>query len=376
MSENQLEANMQSTKERRYFSQGMMFFGTIIVVVTMVVVISMLGDIGEKLSLFSYAFMKRALVASISIGVMGGTVGVLMLLKNMVFYGEAIAHSSFAGASLAILLNINPFGLVLSFGIASAFGIGYVNNKQLLKNDVIIGIIFTFTMALAIIFTSYFINYETNIESYIFGNVLLTTRENVIVIFVATVGITVTIFILRRPLHYIMFSEEMARVAGIPVKIYNYLFLILASLVITVSLKALGAILVFAMLITPAAAAYQWTFRFERLLILSIMFGVLSSITGLIMSTLFEWGSGATIVFMSTMIFLISFAISPKRRSKTNVSSLCRFCSKYVSEDEWEVCSEDCFGFGGKTHLHDQDDNIYLVSGNSTKEEGECDDHG
>ncbi len=277
--------------------------------------------------------MIKALLTAIIIGVLGGIVGVFVLLKGMVFLGEAIAHSAFAGAALGILLGIDPLITVMIFGITSSIGIGYVNEKKVMKDEVIIGVVFTSFMALAILFIGLMPFYSTDVTSILFGDILLISWENFILLISVAAGVLIIILALKKELYLITFNEEMALVAGIPIRFLNYLFLILIAVTIDVSLKAIGAILVFAMIITPAAAAYQWTFKLNKMLLLSALFGVISAFLGLFFSFIWDLPSGSTIVGVATLIFALSFIVSPKRRKSGTGHDIenCEYCAKSIN---------------------------------------------
>ncbi|MBD3230352.1 MAG: hypothetical protein GF329_19390 [Candidatus Lokiarchaeota archaeon] len=300
----------------------------------------------EFLSLFTYQFVWKALIAGILIGIMGAIIGVFILLRGLVFFGEAVAHSAFAGAGLALLLQINPLGLTILFSIGSAVGIQYINDKKIMRDEIILGIFFTATMALAIIFVNLATGYfaMTEITSIIFGNLLIIRTENFIAMIIICIISILILFVFKKELHSITFDAEMARVSGIPVKTVNYIFIILTSLVIAVSLKAIGAILVFALVITPAAAALQYTFKLDKMILLSIGFSIISTFFGIILSFLFDLATGATIVVIATIIFAISFIISPKRGRASEFPSECKFCKKYLTDEERAVCDRTTCG--------------------------------
>jgi len=233
----------------------------------------------------------------------------------MIFLGEAIAHSAFAGAALGILLGYtDPIIFILVFGVVTAVGVNYINEKKLMNDDVIIGITFTAFMALAILFIGMMDSYSSNVQSILFGRILLITKRNYSLLIIFTIIISLAIVGLKKELYFISFNEELARTSGINVSKINYVFLILIALAIDVSITAIGAILVFAMLITPAAAAFQWTYKLNRMLILAVTFGVISAFGGLFLSFIYELPSGPTIVLLATSIFIISFVLSPKQR--------------------------------------------------------------
>jgi ABC-type Mn2+/Zn2+ transport system permease subunit len=208
----------------------------------------------------------------------------------------------------------DPILFILVFGIVTAVGVNYINEKNLMNDDVIIGISFTSFMALAILFIGMMDSYSSNVQSILFGRILLITERNYLLLIVFTIIISLTILGLKKELYFISFNEELARSSGINVSMVNYIFMILIALAIDVSITAIGAILVFAMLITPAAAAFQWTYKLNRMLLLAITFGVISSFGGLFLSFIYDLPSGATIVLLSTSIFIVSFLLSPKQR--------------------------------------------------------------
>ncbi|MHA1651355.1 MAG: metal ABC transporter permease [Candidatus Helarchaeota archaeon] len=287
---------------------------------------------------FSTSIFWRSLIAAILIGIMGAVVGVFILLRGLVFFGEAVAHSSFAGAGLAILLGIPPLGPILLFGVGSAIGIQYINEKRLMRDEVSLGIFFTATMALAIIFIGLAGEYN-NIAGTLFGDILSLSVEDFVPLIFVTALVILVVIAVKKELHYITFNPDMAKISGIPVRKINYLFVILTALVITVALQAIGAILVFAMLVIPPAAAFQWTFKINKLILIAIIFSIISTISGLFISFIADFGSGASMVLTATIIFVISFISSPKRRARATLPQSCQFCKKFVTHQELEACN-------------------------------------
>lgn len=297
-----------------------------------------------------YSFMQRSLIAVTVVGVTCGIIGVFIILKGLSFLGAGIAHSCFAGGALAILLGTNPFWTILFFGETSSFIIGYVNEKSSNeKQDTSVGIMFSFTMALAVLFVALNRSYSTNVQSLLFGNALLISQEALIqLIAVASISL-ISFFLVKKEFLFITFDEEMAKVLGIPVRFLNYLFLAIIAAIITVSLKAIGAILVFAMIVTPAAAAYQWTYNTNKMLFLSAIFGGFSGIIGVMISFLYNIPTGASIVITVTVIFAISFTFSPKRQSHHYYTQEdqeihkkeCIYCRELNQENDCPFCEEE-----------------------------------
>ncbi len=295
-------------------------------------------------ALMEFSFLQRALITSILVGVICGLVGVFIILRQLVFMGAGIAHASFAGGALGILIGVNPFLTIFMFGAGSALTIGFINEKGYVEdNNVAVGIIFSFTMALAVLFISLIQTYNAGVNAILFGNVLVVTTEDLVLLVLFSIFILGIIYFMKKELFFMTFDEEMASATGLPIRFLSYLFLILISLAIVVSLKAIGAILVFAMIVTPAAAAYQWSYRINRIILLSILFGAFSSFLGLFFSYELDLPSGATITITVSVVFVISMIFSPKRRAGKAVGSkhvdICETCKKAENKGECAICA-------------------------------------
>ncbi|OLS31271.1 MAG: Manganese transport system membrane protein MntB [Candidatus Heimdallarchaeota archaeon AB_125] len=323
-------------------------------IVKTVIIITLIGGLSAITVIFSDIILLRALVTALIIGILGGVIGVFVLLKGMVFLGEAIAHSAFAGAALGILLGIDPLITIIAFGLIASLGVGYVNEKKVMKDEVIIGIVFTSFMALAILFIGLMPFYSTDVRSILFGNIFLVSMENLVILFFVAISVILIIFGLKKEYYLMTFNPAMAAVIGIPVRFLNYLFLALMAITIDISLKAVGAILVFAMIITPAAAAYQWTFKLKKMLFLGSLFGVISGFLGVTISYLWDIPSGSTIVGIATLIFVVSFIASPKRRKSGtgHVVADCEYCSRTILGKQY--CIEDNCVAKDIPHKHDE----------------------
>ena len=266
------------------------------------------------LEMFSYGFMQRAFIASALIGVVCSLVGVFVVLKGLAFIGAGTAHAAFAGVALGFLIGVSPFVLSVLFGLSAVWIVSFLEVKVKMKPDISLGIFYTFTMALAIFFLGLMQTNNPEVLGYLFGSILSVTEADLKTILALSLVILSCLFLFFKEFHFISFDQEMAEASGIPAKILFFLLLNLISLSIVISLKAVGAILVLALVVIPAASAMQWATHIRSMMLGSATIGVLASWAGILLSYRFDLPSGATIVLCLTAIFTLSAFFSPKRR--------------------------------------------------------------
>ena len=264
--------------------------------------------------ILTYTFMQRALVAGTIIGVLCAIIGVYAVLKGLSFMGAGISHSSFGGVALGLLLGVNPIFTAVIFCLLTGWGIGLISRKSNVKEDTAIGIFFASTMALGILFIGLFKGYNVDLFGYLFGSILAVTEQDLWITLLMGMGVAIVIGLFFKELLFITFDPEMAEVSGVPAEKLYFLLITLIALVVVISIKIVGIILVSALIVTPAASAYQLSENFRKMMILAVCFGVLSTVGGLFLSYWINTASGATIVLLATLIFFLSALFSPRRR--------------------------------------------------------------
>ncbi len=257
----------------------------------------------------------RALIASTLIGLVCSVVGVYVVLRNLSFIGDGIAHASFAGIVIAYLFKANLYigGLVVA--ILTALGIGAISRRSEISTDTAIGVMFTAVFAFGVLLMSRARNYIVDLQDFLFGNVLSVDRTDILLVASLTIGVLLVIFALYKELLFASFDPLMAQASGLPTTALSNLLLVILAVTIVVSLQAAGIVLVAALLVTPAAAAYQLTNRFGPMMATSAGIGVGSAVIGLYASYYLNAASGSTIVLTATLCFFVAMALSPKRRS-------------------------------------------------------------
>lgn len=315
----------------------------------------------DFLNALSRPHVYKPLITAMIIGIVCSLIGIFMVLRKLVFLGNGIAHSAFAGGALGILLGINPFITIGIFAILSAVGIGYVREKTELSNETAIGILFSLTMAMGIIFIGLFKTYNTAISSLLFGSLASISTDEVIVISVFGTIVLVTLFFVRKELYFTTFDEELAKANGIPTSLLNYIFLLLVALNVVMCITTVGVILVMAFVVTPAAIANQFTYKLNNMIFLSIIISSLGTFFGYMIAFILDISGSASIVVLLTIMFGISMAISPKRRGKKSDvdDTLCNICERVVEGVECRYCVIDesnvCVDENGHDHeIHER----------------------
>ena len=258
------------------------------------------------------AFFLRALVAAILVGTVCAVVGTYVVLKGLAFIGDAVSHAAFPGVVAAFLLGANYFLGAAVAAVGTALSIGFVSRRTQLRLDTTVGVVFAGTFALGIFLYSTIHGFVMDLMGLLFGNVLLISFDDLIGLVALGLLVLAVIIVLWKELLYATFDPLGAAASGLPVELLEYVFLALVALTIVVSLKAVGIILVVAMLVTPAATAQLLTVRFGRMMALAIVVGVVSAVVGLYVSLWADAASGATIVLVETAMFVAAMTLGPR----------------------------------------------------------------
>ena len=262
--------------------------------------------------LLDFQFLQNALITSVMVGISAGIIGSFIILRGMSLMGDAISHAVLPGVALSYMLGSSYVIGATVFGMASAALIGFVTKHSRLKNDTAIGIVFSAFFALGIILIS-FARSSTDLYHILFGNVL-AVRDSDMLLTAAVLGIVlISVPLFYKQLKLTSFAPTIAKSYGWNISAINYGLMFLLTLVAVTSLQTVGTILVIAMLITPAATAYQLTDKLLVMIVLSTVFGTLSSIVGLYFSYSYNLPSGATIVMAAAIFFIVAFIFAPKK---------------------------------------------------------------
>jgi zinc transport system permease protein len=264
--------------------------------------------------MLSFPFFQRALVGGVLVVIMLSTLSFFVLLRRISFIGVGISHSALGGVALGVALGTNIMMTTTLFCMAVASLIGFISRRGHVREDAAIGITFSGTMALGVTLIALSGSYTSNLFSYLFGSILSISQGDIYLIAVYCAAVVLLVFAFFKHLLHLSFNEEVARVTGVPVDGLHYLLLILIAIAIVASIKLVGIVLVSALLVLPAATAYQLANTYRKVLALSLISGIVSLVVGLVASYALNLPSGASIVLCACIVFAVCFAFSPRRR--------------------------------------------------------------
>jgi manganese/iron transport system permease protein len=257
---------------------------------------------------FEFGFMQRALLGGVLVGAICALVGTYVVLRGLAFVGDALAHAAFPGVVIAYLLKGNIHLGAAIFALATALGIGLISRRGRVSYDTAIGILFAGAFALGVLLMSTLRGYTVDLFSFLFGNVLGISRQDLLSVGLLGAVVVLTIILFYKELLLLCFDPTVAEAMGYPVQTLNYLLLALIALTIVISIQAVGIILVVALLVTPSATASLLTQRFFRMMMLGALLAALAAVIGLYISYYLNVASGAAIVLVSTCLFFLVLA--------------------------------------------------------------------
>jgi manganese/iron transport system permease protein len=272
----------------------------------------MIGLIDWLVVPLSFPFMQRALIVSVMVGAVCAVLSCYLVLKGWSLMGDAISHAVLPGIVLAFVLGL-PLAIgAFAGGLSCALLTGYLKENSRVKEDTVMGVVFSGLFGFGLVlFTK--IETEQHLTHILFGNVLGVSPRDLIETAVIAALTMLIVLAKRRDFLLYCFDPSHARVVGLPVRVLHYGLLILLSLTIVASLKAVGIILVIAMLVAPGAIAYLLTDSFDRMLAIALSVAVASSAVGTIASFHIDGATGACIVLVQFLVFVVAFLFAPKR---------------------------------------------------------------
>jgi manganese/iron transport system permease protein len=259
----------------------------------------------------SYAFMQRALLAAILVGAACAVLSCYLVLKGWSLMGDAISHAVLPGIVIAYVIGLPLAVGAFVAGLGCAVATGYLEENSRVKEDTVMGIVFSGMFGFGLVLFAK-VETEQHLNHILFGNLLGVTPRDLIEIAIVAGVALIAVLAFRRDLLLYCFDPQHARAIGLPVRALHYGLLVLLSLTIVAAIKAVGIILVVAMLIAPGAIGYLLTDRFDRMLMIAVAAAIGSSIVGTILSFHVDGATGPCIVLVQMGIFVAAFLFGPR----------------------------------------------------------------
>lgn len=256
--------------------------------------------------LIQYGFMQRALISAIAISVICSIVGLFLVLKRHSLFGDALAHVAFGGISLGLFLGVYPLWTAYIVAILSAVGVNKLRESTKIPPDSSIAVLLTSGLAIGVILISISGGFTLNLFSLLFGNILLVSNDDVIMILITAAIVIPVIYILYRKLVLIIFDENQAKVSGLNVTWINTLFIILASITIIASIRLVGVLLISSLIVIPNITALMLGKGFKKTIFISCAMSVFSVVFGIVISYYSNVAPSGMIVLTMVSMFLIT----------------------------------------------------------------------
>ena len=254
--------------------------------------------------MFELEFMKNAFMAGAIISVLCPFIGLFLVLRRHSMIGDTLSHSSFAGVAIGLVIGVNPLITTFLFTTLCALIIEFLRGYYKKYAELVMSIVLTLSLGIAIVLISSG-KASTSVNSFLFGSILTVTKEDILLILATgIISLLILLFIFNKLL-YVTFDEEGAKVAGINVKRINNLFTIIISATISMSIRIMGILVISSIIVVPVATAIQLEKNFKKTLLLSILFGFIDIILGLVISYYIDSAPGGAIAITSVITLLV-----------------------------------------------------------------------
>lgn len=260
-----------------------------------------------------YTFFTNALMAGFLASLVCGIIGSFVVVKRISSLAGGISHAAFGGIGMGYYLGVNPLLGAVLFSIASALSIGWVSKNYKQREDTVIAGMWSFGMAVGILFIYLTPGYSANLFSWLFGNILMITQEDLLLIGLLNVGIIAATYLTYDKMLAISFDEEYAKTRGLPVTRLYLLLLCLIALTIVILIRVVGIILLIALMTLPAATAHAFTRNLRRMMVIAIAIGCLTTTTGMWLSYLLNLPAGAMIILTTTALYFTTIILRRTR---------------------------------------------------------------
>lgn len=257
--------------------------------------------------IFELGFIQRALVAGIAISILCSIIGLFLVLRRQSLFGDSLAHMAFGGIAVGIYTNTYPLWTAFIASILAALGITKLQRSSNIPADSAVAIMLTAGLAIGILLLSFAGGFSVDLFSFLFGNILLVSLEDTLLISFLTAIVLLSVTILFKKFLYITFDEQQAEVSGLQVQRLNYFFIVLASLTVIASMRLVGILLISSLTVIPNITAMMFGTGFKRTLLISVIISMTSVVSGIFLSYALNSAPSGTIALISISFFIFVY---------------------------------------------------------------------
>lgn len=274
------------------------------------------------LEALQFDFMRNALMAGVLVSIACGIIGTFVVINRIVFISGGIAHAAYGGIGLGYFFKFSPVLGAVIFSMVAALGMGIVQRRTQQRADTIIGVMWAIGMAIGIILIDLTEGYKADLMSYLFGSILTVSSRDLLIMLVLDLIIITLAFVFYRELLAISFDETFATVVNVPVNTIYLTLMCMIALTIVMMMRVVGLIMVIALLTMPAAISGQYMHSMQKMMVLASILGIVFTTAGLWLSYTFNLTSGATIILVAALVYLLSAITQPLRRKLHPVEAM------------------------------------------------------
>jgi zinc/manganese transport system permease protein len=264
--------------------------------------------------LLALPFMQRALLAGLLTGLLGGVLGSFAVLRQLSFFSDALGHSALLGISLGILLGLNPTVVLIPFAVLFALGVNQLAGRSQLPTDALLNIVYSSSLALAVLLLSRVRTYKGGIQQLLFGDILGVSWLDLGVILVLLLGAGGYLLLSRRSQILLTLDEPLAISRGVAAGWHRLVFIVVLAVVVAISIKAVGVLLISAFVVIPACASRLVSRGFGTYVLVAALLGASCAVIGLLASGSLDLPSGPSVVVVQLCGFLLALLLAPRRR--------------------------------------------------------------
>ena len=256
------------------------------------------------LEALSYAFMQKALIAGVAVGILCSFMGTFLVLRRYSLFGDGIAHVAFGGISVGLFLGVFPLWTAFIVSIFGGLGLQKLRQSTKISGDAAVAVVLSSGFAVGVILVSASGGFSVDLFSFLFGSILLISDEDVIMILAISTGVIATLILLQKQFLHLTFNEEQAKLGGLQTTLLNYAFVILAAITVVTSFRLVGMLLISALVVIPNITAMMYGKGFKKTVGISLGISVFSVISGILVSYFFNVAASGTIVIIAVGILV------------------------------------------------------------------------